>query len=59
MDEFKPLMDDGLVEWSPIPEVLWLVGFYFEPPLIKPVWTTVIEFELGAPPLEAGPTLLV
>ena len=41
-----------------MPDVLWLAGFYFDPPLMKPEWTTVMELELGAP-LEAGPTLLV
>lgn len=40
-----------------MPEVLWLVDFAFELPLINPEWTTDIEFELGAPRL-AGPMLL-
>ena len=56
--ELSPLMELGLVECKPMPEVLWLEDFCFELPLIKPVCTTVIELELGAFPREAGPTEL-
>ena len=58
--ELRPPRLDCLVEWWPIPLVLLLVGFYFDPPPdMKPECTTVMEFELGAPPRDAGPTLLV
>lgn len=56
--EFTPPSDDCFVECRPIPDVLWLLAdFCLEPPDIKPVWTTVIELLLGAPPRLAGPTL--
>ena len=59
--ELSPPRLDCFVECIPTPLVLLLVAFYFDPPPdINPVWTTVIELELGAPhPRDAGPTLLV
>jgi len=57
--ELRPFNEDGFVECKPIPDVLWLVDLPFEPPLIKPELTTVIELLLGPPPLDDGPTLLV
>ena len=61
MVELRPPRLDCLVEWSPIPDVLWLLAdFCLEPPDMKPECTTVIELELGALlPRLAGPTLFV
>ena len=59
--ELRPPLLDGFELCKPVPLVLLLVDFYLElPPLMKPEWTTWIEFELGAPlPRDGGPTLLV
>ena len=59
--ELRPPRLDCFVECIPMPLVLLLVAFYFDPPPdIKPEWTTVMELELGAPqPRDAGPTLFV
>lgn len=57
--ELMPLMVEGFVECSPTPELLCCYDLPFELPVINPECTTVIELLLGAPPREAGPTLLV
>ena len=57
MVEFRPPREEGLVWWSPMPDVLWFADFCFEFYPMKPECTTVIKLELGAPRL-AGPTLL-